>query len=166
MIGRSDKSRITRSRLAHWPSATFGVPSGSEPSAWISRRFARSIGSTTSPVRSSIRSAGSGSDKLPVAVHATGPRRLAQQLTRPLGQEVPQRGEPVWLVDVQPQEPRVRDRVLAAVRPGPRRDADERLLARPAVEPLERVLAADDPLGVLEQPLEPAAVLPPAPPGR
>ena len=79
--------------------------------------------------------------QFPVAVHATGARRLAQQLTRPLGQEVPQRGEPVGLVDVQPQEARVRDRVLVAVRPGARRDADERLLARPAVEPLERVLA-------------------------
>ena len=69
--------------------------------------------------------------ELPVGVRAAGAAGLDQQVARPLGQQRPQRRQLAGLVDVDPQEAAVRDRVLVAAAVGARRDADERLLARP-----------------------------------
>ena len=79
-------------------------------------------------------------------------------MARPLGQERPQRRQLTGPVDVDPQEPRGRDGVLAAAALCAWRDADERLLTRRAVEQLAREGARDDPLGVPEQRLKPAVL--------
>ena len=75
----------------------------------------------------------------------------------PLGQKTPERRQLAGFVDVHPQEPGVIHRVLAPLRPRARGDAHEGLLARSSVEPPIGVLAGDDPLGVVEQTLEPLA---------
>ena len=129
----------------------------STPSRWISRRLACSIGSITSPVRGSTRVAAQRLGELPVGVGAAGAAGFDQQVTRPLGQQRPQRRQFAGLVDVDPQEAAVRDRVLVAAAVGPRRDADERLLARTGASP-RGVGTADDLLGVREQRREPVAL--------
>ena len=121
--------RSTRERSAQRGSATSGRPSASVPSAWISRSCARSIGSSRVP--SPRRRVGSQRPlELPVGVHAARAAGLDEQVARPLGEERPQRVEPVGAVDVDPQEAGRADGVLAAARAGARRDADEDLLAR------------------------------------
>ena len=66
--------------------------------------------------------------ELPVRVRVTG-AALDQQVARALGQERPQRRQPVGLIDVHPQQAGLADRVLVAPRRRPNRRGDEHLLA-------------------------------------
>jgi len=95
----------------------------------------------------------------PVRVNAPAARRLDEQVAGPLGQEVPQHLEALGPVDVDPQPPGLRYRVLAAPRLAALRDADEHLLPRAFVEPDPRKLPGDGPARVLEQPSKPARVV-------
>ena len=102
------------------------------------RRWARSIGSTSSPVASITRVAGSGSVELPVGVHAARTAALDEQVARALGQERPQRGQLAGLVDVDPQPAGLADRVLVAARRRPHGRGEEHLLAPVGVPRRER----------------------------
>jgi hypothetical protein len=126
---------MTLDRSAHAGSATFGLPSASVPSWWISRRCARSIGSTSSPVDQHRR--GQRLLELPVRMCAAR-AALHEQVARALGKELPQRGQPVRLVDVDPQKAGLSDRVLVAAGHRTNGRSDEHLLARLDVPAGER----------------------------
>ena len=97
--------------------------------------------------------------KPPVGVHAGAAAAARhQQVARPFGQERVQPVEPLGFVDVDPQPPRLAHVLALAARRCARGDAEERLLPWPVGEAAASVGAVENALGVLEQPLKPAAL--------
>ena len=77
----------------------------------------------------------------PVGVAAPRSGGLHQHVAGSLGQELPQDLEPVGMVDVDPQEPGLRDRVLRAPRLVSGRDADRYWNIMPSLDvPVGKVI--------------------------